>query len=558
MSDSHRYGENGRDLTIYANLMDAALRSKAASIMSHFGDIPEQATIVDVGSGTGQLAEYIGSELHSAKVYAVDLSHEMLTIAQENLSKINLVNDDATQLSKIPVNSVDIMYHGTVGHEINTFCGSEGTKNAIEAAYRSLKSGGKEIWRDFVKAPSEEIYLEILSDSGLDSVEEATTDGFLDYNLLSTNALFQCFYEQFKGGKSFNYEIVEHDGKKLIKLPARMAQEFILRKDYTANWRQEIKEEYTYWTEDEAKQAFLESGFSKVEVVRDDNEYIRNNRLKGKVALYKKEGELWEEIEFPTHMVVVATKLSDDIAKNTEIGVVDYQPLLDSIKIEEGVIKIDESEFVIGKFLGQGQHKQVYELVGENSDKVIKVIRKDKATFHGAFTSIQQAVERQYILEGMGVNYMRICDYDRKGPPYRYIIQEKAPSDSVSAASLIQNGLMTEENVAQMAKIINKFELSKEWQIDTNPYNWFRINKGDHTEMVYIGGTVYRYNEAWSFDKVGLIQWINPTYVENKKAQSARIATKQEAENFAKNWKNMKGKEIDWWKKYLNINVQPK
>jgi len=277
------------------------------------------------------------------------------------------------------------------------------------------------------------------------------------------------------------------------------------------------------------------------------------------VALYQREGESLREIEYPTHMVIVATKLSgDNVAKGSEIGVVDYQPLLDSIKIEEGLIRIDEREFVIGKFLGQGQHKQVYELVGENSEKVIKVIRKDKATFHGAFTSIQQAVERQYVLEEMGVNFMGICDYDREGPPYRYIIQEKAPSDSVSAASLIQNGLMTEENVAQMARVINRFEMSKEWQIDTNPYNWFRINKDDHTEMVYIGGTVYRYNEAWSFDKVGLIQWINPAYVENKKAQSAKIATKQEAENFANNWGNMHGKEIDWWKKYLNINVQPR
>jgi hypothetical protein len=43
--------------------------------------------------------------------------------------------------------------------------------------------------------------------------------------------------------------------------------------------------------------------------------------------------------------------------------------------------------------------------------------------------------------------------------------------------------------------------------------------------MVYTGGTVYKYNESWSFDKVGLLQWTDADYVIHGINQSARLPT---------------------------------
>lgn len=428
------------------------------------------------------------------------------------------------------------------------------------ASFRCLKNGGREIWRDFVKPPEGEVYLEILTNKGVNTVEEATINGFLDYSLLSTKALFNCFYEEFKGGKSFNYEIIEREGKQLIKMPAKYAQEFILRKDYTANWRQEIEEEYTYWTQDEAKSAFEKAGFTKVELVNDDNEYIRKNRLTGKVALYTNDGDGLKTIEFPTHMVCVAHKNQENIAgiEDKKIESVDFKSLLDSIKINKNSIKIDGKEFPIGDLQGQGQHKQVYLIDDGENDKVIKIVRKDMTTFYSAFSSIQQSIEKQYLLEEFGVKYMRVFNYDRNGPPYRFLIQEKIPKGSMCASELIMNGELKEENVAQMAEIVNKFENSKHWQIDTNPFNWFRVNKNGQSEMVYIGGTVYHYNEDWSFDKVGLLQWVDASYVEGEKKQSARVPKQAEVKDFTKRWQKMDTKYAVWWKKYLNLNIQPK
>lgn len=557
---NHLISETGRDLTIYGELMDAALKAKAASIMPYFGEVSDKSIIIDVGSGTGQLAEYISRELHSSNVYAVDFSHDMLALAAANLSKINLVHDDATKLDKIPNESADIIYHGTVGHEIQTFRGISGLDDSLHSSFRSLKPGGREIWRDFVKPPEGDVYLEILTNDGFDTVDKATQNGFLNYSLLSTKALFDCFHRQFKGGNAFNYEDVTQDGHNLIKLPAKYAQEFILRKDYTANWRQEIEEEYTYWTQDEAKSAFEKSGFTNIQAINDDNEYIRNHRLTGKVALYTYDESGLKPIEFSTHMVIVGQKEPSATTKTEEreIEPINFTSLLDSIKIKNESIKIDQQEFPKGELLGRGQHKEVYLVDDGENNKVIKIVRKDMTTFYSAFSSLQQSVERQHILDNFGVKYMKIYDYDKNGPPYRFLVQEKIPKGSLCASELIVNGELKEENIAQMAQIVNVFENSKQWQIDTNPFNWYRVNKNGKTEMVYIGGTVYRYNENWSFDKVGLLQWVDPRYVEASQNQSAKIPNQIEVQDFARRWQKLDTKYANWWKKYLNPNVQPK
>jgi len=554
-TQAHVKSENGRDLTIYAELMDVALKAKAASIMPYFGEVDDGSIIVDVGSGTGQLAEYIAGELHNAHIYAVDFSHDMLALADKNLSKIHLVHDDATRLENIPSGSVDVMYHGTMGHEIQSFRGMSGLDESLAASFRSLKNGGREVWRDFVKPPQGEVYLEILTHDGFDSIEEAIKNGFLDYSLLSTRKLFDCFYEQFKGGKAFDYEIVIKDGHELIKLPARYAQEFILRKDYTANWRQEIEEEYTYWTQSEAKQAFEKAGFSKVKVIDDDNEYIRKNRLTGNVAIYIEDGQQLKPIEFTTHMVIVGEKNSDATLEPEvrQIKAVDFQSLIDSIDIDDHKIIIDGIEFKIDGLLGQGQHKQVFLIDDEENNRVLKIVRKDKTTFYSAFSSLQQSIERQYILDELGVNHMKIYDYDRNGPPYRYLIQEKIPHGSINAAELIKKGLLTETDIAQMAAIINRCETERLWQLDTNPFNWFRVEKDGASEMFYIGGTVYRYNEAWSFDKVGLLQWLDPKYIDEGLVQSARLPNQHEVADFTKKWPELDDQVALWWKKYLTL-----
>jgi len=221
--------------------------------------------------------------------------------------------------------------------------------------------------------------------------------------------------------------------------------------------------------------------------------------------------------------------------------------LLKSILIGDKMIKIDEKIFPIKGMIGQGYHKQVFEIDDEKNDKVIKIVRKDAKNIVSAFLSFKQAIENQKVLEELGLNYTKIVDFDKSGPPYRFLIQEKIPDDSVSVADLIKNKKLNENDIYQIAEIVNKLEKDKKWQLDMSPFNWFKV--GD--KLIYTGGTIYSYDKKWSFIKLGLIQWIDPKFVIQSNGQSTKIPSKKEKKDFFNQWKSLDTPQIKWWKKYL-------
>lgn len=230
------------------------------------------------------------------------------------------------------------------------------------------------------------------------------------------------------------------------------------------------------------------------------------------------------------------------------------QQILESIKVMDSCIQIDKLIFPIKELIGQGYHKQVFEIDDKENNKVIKIIRKDSLNLESALFSFQQIIERQNILGDFGVNYAKIISFDKNGPPYRFLIQEKIPKDGISAVELIKNKTLDENDISQMAKIINKFELGKKWQIDTSPFNWFRVNG----QMICTDGSVYKYDEKWSFKNVGLLQWLDSKFIFSTDKQSTKIPSVADAEKLSKEWESLNTKEIKWWKKYLDPKVQPK
>ena len=109
-----------------------------------------------------------------------------------------------------------------------------------------------------------------------------------------------------------------------------------------------------------------------------------------------------------------------------------------------------------------------------------------------------------------------------------------------------------------MAEIINTFEFSRKWQIDTNPYNWFRVKgKDGKSKMTYIGGTIFMYDEMWDFKKIGLLQWTKTVFIQESELMSSIIPKATDAETLAAEWKAATHPVIMWWKKYLSATVQP-
>jgi ubiquinone/menaquinone biosynthesis C-methylase UbiE len=554
-----------RDYTIYTRLMDAALEAKAKSIFPHFGEIHTGDVIVDAGSGTGKLAEYAAQLCRGARVYALDISHELLEQAGRNRSLIHLVYGDASE-QNFPDNSVKAKYYSTVCHEINSFGEKGSLKKVVENSFQEVAPGGRLIIRDFAKPTSKEpVFMQIAEDGRLPQIPDEIKTEDIDYSLYSARALFDRFHKEFTVRKdptrefAFDFEEVEIDGVKYIKIDPEWAHEFYLRKDYVANWRQEIREKYTFWTMEEAKAEMEAAGFTHVQIVPDPNEFILKNRLVGKIGLYTmKDGKL-AAIPFPTtHMVVVGEKPgSAQSAGQGEISAVDYTEVLKTIIANEteGTLQIGEKQFNVLPRPMVGSKKTIYRLK-DQPGKLLKVVRPDTLNNHNAFKSMYQIVERQEVLEEHHVPHTKITEVDTE-KPFRFVIQDEIPEGSECAATLILEGTLTETDIGQMAGIINDFEKGKEWQLDTNPYSWFRVHNADGTTaMTYVSGKVYRYDEEWEFRKLGLLQWLDPKYVKNAPFYSASIPTLEEYEKLKEKWQT-DDPALREWKLSLDKSVQP-
>jgi ubiquinone/menaquinone biosynthesis C-methylase UbiE len=553
----------GRDYEIYDRLMDAALEAKARSIFPHFGDIGKGSVIIDAGSGTGAMAELAAREFRGAHVYAVDVSHELMERASESHALSKIVYADAATMN-FPDNFADIIYFSTSGHEIESFGGRGRMGEAVSNCFRILKPKGRLINRDFVKPGGERpVLMEILTKNGDNDAEEGAVSN-IDYNRLSTQALFERFYMEFNGGNAFRFDPVTIDGQKYIKLLPEWAYEFYMRKDYTGNWRQEIHEKYSYWTFEQARQILEGAGYRDVQTLPDPNEYILKNRLLGKIALFDIEDGVLKQTPFPpTHMVDVGTKPEGErrraiTVQNKEMDI-DYKALKETIDYDpqSSSLKIGEEMFKLGNEVPiKGSKKTIYFLA--NEQRVLKVVKTDALSDHAAFKAMYQAVEREDVLDELEVPHLHITSVDPKGPPYRYFIQEQIPNDSECAADLIRANGLTETDIMQMSSYINKFEIGKKWQLDTNPFNWFRVTRNSKTEMVYVDGKVYRYDAKWEFRKIGLSQWINPAFVNEGSTYTARIPKAKEYEQLQREWENIsEGTTPWWWKKYLNPIIQP-
>jgi ubiquinone/menaquinone biosynthesis C-methylase UbiE len=564
---SFEKANENRDYSIYTGAMDAALEAKAQSIFPHFGNIKEGSVVVDAGSGTGQMAELAAQEFHGAQVFALDISHELQERAEDGRAISSLVFGDATE-KIFPDGTVDVKYYSTSGHEIESFGGAGSMRRAVKNTFRELAPGGRVIIRDFAKPSRKDpVYMRILSKVGIDSVPENIKEENIEYNSLSASALFHRFHREFQGGGAFEFENVIIDEEEYIKIDPEWAHEFYLRKDYTGNWRQEIKEKYTYWSAEEAQRILEEEGYVNILVIPDPNEYIVSNRLEGKIDLHEmSEGKL-RKILFPaTHMIIVGEKpaisSSDEqfvAAGKQEMPAIDYKKIFSTMKIneEDKIVQIDDKEYPFVEKPIVGTKKLVFYLEG-NPKRVLKIVRSDTRNDHNAFKAIYQTIERQSVLQEMRTPHLKIIEHDPGSPPWRCVIQEALPNGSVSAAELIESGEISEEDVKQMSEIINKYEKGKEWQLDTNPFGWFRVTREDgSTQMIYVSSKVYRYDERWEFRKIGLLQWIDPHYIHNSQFFCAEIPRVRDYEKMKEDWQKKDNKAANWWKKYLDPSLHP-
>lgn len=106
-------------------------------------------SVMDIATGTGDLAIAIAKRVDDIRILGVDLSEEMLRVAAEKVARqglaerITLKKGDAEGLDMVATESMDVV---TVAFGVRNF---ENLEKGLSELYRALKPGGKLVVLEF-------------------------------------------------------------------------------------------------------------------------------------------------------------------------------------------------------------------------------------------------------------------------------------------------------------------------------------------------------------------------------------------------------------------------
>jgi hypothetical protein len=129
---------------------------------------------------------------------------------------------------------------------------------------------------------------------------------------LSTYGRFLRFAMDFrkKEGYSVCFKEITLQDQTYISISLKDACEFMSRKDYIDNWQSEMHETFCFWDFNEWRDILEKTGFRVLPYSHAyTNEWIVENRFKGKVELFEESPNGVVELSYPvTNMILVAEK----------------------------------------------------------------------------------------------------------------------------------------------------------------------------------------------------------------------------------------------------------
>jgi SAM-dependent methyltransferase len=268
--------------------MDASMRQKVALTAAH---LLCTGRVADMGMGSGAGSHALAALYPSLEVIGIDVDPHMVAMARGKYTLPNLsflVGDIATEL--FPEGSLDGILNSSVLHHVTSFGGyaHDAAAKCVRAQARALKAHGTLVVRDFVAPESRgDVLLDVPANDG---------DESRDPRSCSTASLLERFAGEFRSLHETRGFDLAHGGVasrpywKRYRLAHRHAVEFILRKDYRADWESEVREEYTYFTQAEFEQLFASLGMRILASVPLHNPWIALHRFTGKLALFDADG----------------------------------------------------------------------------------------------------------------------------------------------------------------------------------------------------------------------------------------------------------------------------
>jgi hypothetical protein len=291
----------------YFRGMDASMQQKVALTTAHF---PVRGRIADMGSGSGRgtydlACLYSGLELVGVDINPVPVERAAHEFRRPNLSYVE--GDIAGMV--FPAESLDGILDSSVLHHVTSFNDFDVRRVfvTLDNQVAQLKTGGVIIIRDFVIPDGpERVRLDLPATDG----KEAG-----DIVELSTAALFERFAREWHSSVNrdapvpFTKTDSPRAGFARYEVALRAAAEFVLRKDYRADWATEVLEEYTYLSQSQFEEAFRSRGLRIVTSRPLWNPWIVQNRFEGKFYLSGPDGT---PLPFPpTNYLIVGEKVRE-------------------------------------------------------------------------------------------------------------------------------------------------------------------------------------------------------------------------------------------------------
>jgi len=301
----HRQDRGSQDAyASYFAGMDQSMQQKVALTTAHF---PTTGRVADMGSGSGRGTFDLACLHPDLDLVGVDINPAAVSSAQAAYQRSNLryMQGDIAD-AVFAIGSLDGILDSSVLHHVTSFTGyaTARLETCLDHQIAALRPGGVLIIRDFV-APDgpQDVELDLRSDDGSD---------FGDAPILSTWALWRSYAASVRNSRYQPGQLPWEDlgvpaaGWHRLRCRHRDAQEFLLRKDYRADWDIELLEEYTFWTQTEFVHALERRGLRMVVAAPIRNPWIIANRYRGKIRLHGLDGKVLPCP--PTNIVVVGQK----------------------------------------------------------------------------------------------------------------------------------------------------------------------------------------------------------------------------------------------------------
>jgi len=312
-----------RDYNSYVRQMDEIAELKYTETSSFV----RPGRIGDIGCAVGSWIKLAcrDERFRESDFYGIEVARHLFDICNQRKHNSEFANPfvffsqrNAVTGLVFEANSMNTIHTSSLTHEIESYGSRSELLQFIRNRYQELASGGIWINRD-VLGPEQKDRMVLMKLNMFDGRNDdygktfTTREDLRDYlKGLSTYGRFLRFEMDFRKKESYSlsFKEVTLQDQTYISISLKDACEFMSRKDYIDNWQSEMHETFCFWDFNEWRDILEQTGFK---VLPDShaytNDWIVENRLKGKVALFEETPNGVIELSYPvTNMILVAEK----------------------------------------------------------------------------------------------------------------------------------------------------------------------------------------------------------------------------------------------------------